>query len=729
MTRSEALILQLKNYGVQPEEGLIALFAFNLHGIEKFEHTEGVGCVYKDKVVLYDAGRKVQEITFDRVTEFRVENMVGSFQVVYDDEQEQTHYLLSSDMSCHKEVAAAVSRMNLLVREKADLQRSELVAICPKCGRVLKNGQTVCVRCADRLGALRRLWPVTKGQRGLLLGAILLFLAYTGVQLLAPYVQRVFVDDYIQASTPPAIGPFVLVLLAMVGILIVSLLLSMLRSYLMTLAGTSIVGKLRALVFSKIHSLSLAGVTKRPSGELIGRVTRDANVIQRLLTNDLAVFIEQVILFLAIGAIVFAYDWRLALFVLIPIPFILVFYRLFWTFMQRMWHKEWTFENKASTILYDTYQGIRVVKSFGMEKREIERYDSTVDDHQKVMIYNETLFCILFPIISFVAGVGEFFLLYYVGNQILGGTMTFGEMAQFSSYVGMLYGPLRWMATLPRNLSREINSVVKVYEIIDEKSDVPEAQNPVTTPIEGHIELKDVSFGYNDGQPVLRHVNFEVKPGEMVGIVGKSGSGKSTLINLIMRMYEAESGCITIDGVDIKDYSQEHLRSEMGVVLQETFLFSGTIYQNIAYAKPEATREEVIMSAKVAGAHEFIMNLPDGYNTKVGERGHTLSGGERQRIAIARALLHNPKILILDEATASLDTETEKQLQDALMKLMEGRTTIAIAHRLSTLRNANRLVVLNDGKVVEEGSHDELMQKKGIYHGLVMAQRSMNKLH
>ena len=325
-------------------------------------------------------------------------------------------------------------------------------------------------------------------------------------------------------------------------------------------------------------------------------------------------------------------------------------------------------------------------------------------------------------------GVGEFFLLYYVGNKIIGGEMTLGEMSQFSAYVSLIYGPLRWLSFLPRRLTRVMTSVVKIFEIIDEEVDVADKSDAIDHDIEGYITFDNISFGYDKTNIVLKNVTAEIKPGEMIGIVGKSGVGKSTLINLVMRMYDVNEGCIKIDGIDIKDISQDSLRSQIGVVLQETFLFSGTIYDNIAYAKPNATRDEVITAAKIAGAHSFIMKLPNAYNTKVGERGHTLSGGERQRVAIARALLHNPRILILDEATASLDTETEKQIQDALQKLIADRTTLAIAHRLSTLRNATKILVLDKGGLAEMGSHEELMRKKGIYYGLVMAQRQMSKM-
>ena len=346
----------------------------------------------------------------------------------------------------------------------------------------------------------------------------------------------------------------------------------------------------------------------------------------------------------------------------------------------------------------------------------------------QVQIRNERFFATLYPLVTFVLSMGSFFVMYMGGVQILDPSEGFtpGQLTQMIAYASMLYGPLGFLTRLPRMIMLLTTSLERMYDILDERSDIVDSPSPEEIAIKGEVSFEDVSFGYRSYLPVLENISFTVRPGEMIGLVGASGSGKSTMINLLMRLYDVASGRVCIDGHDVRSLSSENLHSQIGVVLQETFLFSGTILDNIRFAKQNATLEEVIRAAKMANAHEFIVRFADGYNTYVGEHGYTLSGGERQRIAIARAILHDPRLLILDEATSSLDTETEFQIQEAMRRLTKDRTTFAIAHRLSTLREADRILVLSEHRVAEMGTHNELMRKKGIYYGLVMAQLDMH---
>ncbi len=688
----------------------------------------------KEGILVVSEDGDIRFIESERVSDIRAVNESGCVFLECKCDGETT-ILCRSDMRDSKLYTKTARRCNeMLNSDNTDENEEETEKKhtkerkCQNCGRILKAGEERCPKCSSSMKLVLRTLNISKEFRFYIIATSLTLIVISLVSLLIPYVNKILVDDYIksEAGSVSYVG-FALVILSMIVVQIILNLLSVLRRYFSSSAGLGIQTKLATLTFDKVQSLSISKSGKYDSGDLFRRINNEVTEIQWTLTEHLPNYMEHTLKLVAAGVFLFIYDVKLALVVLATIPVIVFLFYAIKEPTGAIWIKQREKGAQCSSILHDIYSGIRVVKSYGTEKSEFERYDKAAKQYRDVMIKNETIWPLVIHPLNFIAGLGEFFILYFAGNKILQGAMTLGEMAMFSSYISIIYSPLVHFAFLPKLIVSFLGHIGKLFELLDEDEDMKDTPDAKLNNIKGEVEISNLCFGYDDTKEVLRGINLTVKPGEMIGIVGRSGAGKSTLINLIMRMYDPSSGCIKVDGVDIREMTQHSYKSQIGAVLQETFLFTGSVYENIAYAKPDASYKEVIAASKAAGAHSFIMKLPEAYNTKVGERGYTLSGGERQRVAIARALLRDPKILILDEATASLDTETERRVQDALANLVKNRTTFAIAHRLSTLRNATRLIVIDRGTIAEMGTHDELMQKEGIYYSLVMAQRDMVK--
>lgn len=597
---------------------------------------------------------------------------------------------------------------------------------CPKCG-VLLDGAKTCPYCGKKSTYLFRLIKMTAPYKLFFLLSVSATILVNIIAIIRPYLQRIMIDEYI-VTLHDIDRRFILIAIFMAGIVIANWLLDFINMKASTTVALCLGRDLRMELFRKTQQLSMSSVSKRTPGDLINRVNRDAARLQDFITANGKEAIVRVVSVICLGIILFLLDPKMALMVILPVPFVMLIVNRLFSVMRRRYGKVWRLRTRYSSLLHDILNGIREVKSYGKEAKEVRRYTEASETLMKSSRSAEIIWNMTVPWAWFLLSLGTYLVIYIGGSKVLGEQMSLGALVQYMTYVAMIYDPLIWLMELPRLLADTTVSAARVFEILDEDSDVKEKEHAIKLDIKGDIRFEDVSFGYKVYHPVLKNIDCEIHAGEMIGIVGHSGVGKSTMINLIMRLYDCTGGKILIDGVDIKDISQESLRSQIGVVLQETFLFEGSVYENIRYSKPDATFDEIIQAAKIANAHDFITKLPDGYNTRVGNKGYSLSGGERQRIAIARAILHDPKILILDEATASLDTQTEKQIQEALNRLTKGRTTIAIAHRLSTLSNANRLFVLDQGKLAESGTHMELLEKKGVYYKLVMAQRQTAKL-
>ncbi len=539
----------------------------------------------------------------------------------------------------------------------------------------------------------------------------------TIINLIPPYLSGTILYDHVLKHG----GKFEGQILPLVLILLTISLLSVFAGILLGRIGAEMSGNIiydiKTEVFSAMQKLGMRFFSSKRTGNLLNRVNSDALDIQYFLNDGLPNFVINSATICAIGLFLFIVNPLLSVAVLVPVPVIgLIIKKSTRVFKKLKWHS-WRRSSSMNSVINDTLLGARVVKAFGKENNEVERFKKSSRCLYENKLREGVAAAKVFPMLSWIMSLGGLVVWTLGGGQVIYGKLTFGELMSFVSYLSLLYAPVNFLVKTFDWWTNCMNSAQRIFEVIDRKTDVPESENPIKIEnMQGSVEFKNVSFSYEPNRMVLKNVSFSVKPGEMIGLVGHSGAGKSTITNVITRLYDVNDGKVLIDGINVKEISFETLRSNIGMVLQETFLFSTSIAENIAYGKPDASIEELIDAAKKAHAHEFIINLPDGYETQIGKGGVDLSGGEKQRISIARAILMNPAILIFDEATSSLDTETEQKIQEAMELLIKGRTTIAIAHRFSTLKNADRLIVVENGCVVESGTHEELFNKpNGIY--------------
>ena len=610
-------------------------------------------------------------------------------------------------------------------------------ARCQKCQALLPDRERNCPRCVRKMAVMLRIASYLAPYKFLAVALVLTTLGRSLLNLAPPQISRILIDDVLapnvlaQGLRTPSESLVLLAWLvaALVAVNLGNGGLEVAGSWIGAWLSTRVIANMRAQLYQVLERMSLTFHNRKGQGNLLSLVTRDTESLNYFLIDGAPYLVVHSATLLGILTILLLMSWQVTLFVLLPAPFVVMGGTVLVKRMRLLWSRvsqNWALLHGQ---LNESLLGIRVAKAFAQEEAEIDRFDRRNEAVARSTIHEARFWDSSFAILNFVTGAGIFIAWYFGGRAVIGGDLSLGDLVAFIHYLWMLYGPLQWFNRIYNWMSRALVGADRIFDVMDTPTE-PFGQPGKLTPrpLRGEVEFREVTFGYDKTKPVLKKIDLHVQPGEMIGLVGKSGAGKSTTAHLVCRFYEADHGEVLIDGHDIRDIELTCLRDQIGVVLQEPFLFSGTILENIRYSKPTADLPEVIAAARAANAHDFIVAKPEGYDTLVGERGNRLSTGEKQRVSIARAVLKDPRILILDEATASVDTETEFAIQQAISRLIKGRTTFAIAHRLSTLRNADRLVVMEEGAVAEIGTHEELLSKRGIYHKLVEMQRTVSRL-
>ena len=598
---------------------------------------------------------------------------------------------------------------------------------CPKCGRALKSPDAECLNCSSKHKLVSKFAKHLAPQKYILIIALILSAIVTAVNLLPPFLTKLLVDDVIENSKQKMLYMIVALLL---GAHLTHYILAAVKNYMLRIAGHKILLSLRNEVYEKAQYLPMSFYDKTSTGSVINRINSDTNTLQAFMMRVTQEVVVQFFTLIGIVIIMLTMNWKLTLLSLIPVPLVAFIARKFSRKILPYYRRIWRRHSAVSGLLSDTIPGVRVIKSFTGEKNAVSTFKAHTDEWFEVDKSGAKIIVTFPQVISFLMTCGSLLIWGIGGSEVIaGGGISLGLLMSFITYTSMFYTPVNFFANLSDTYQSAIAAAERIFDIIDAEPEKDFGKGNVPKrPAKGRIEFKNVNFSFDKAKKILKNVNLTIEEGDVVGIVGTTGSGKSTLVNLFLRYYDAYDGEILLDGVNIQDLDMQWFRSQIGYVQQEPMMFHDTIFNNIAFGSENVHVEQVINAAEIARAHDFIVKQPDGYDSVLGERGVGLSGGEKQRLSIARAVLKNPSVLVFDEATASVDSETEHHIQSAIEQLIGGRTTIMIAHRLSTLSMANKIVVLDNGEIIECGSPDELMKQKGKYYRLVEIQSMSDKI-
>lgn len=685
----------------------------------------------KVKYARYNADR-LRVIPISEITHPEVELLISTGRVVYSalrDGEEQPEELFSFS-STYSHDATVFCRAVEDLRESGKVDPETLKKedaswkVCPKCGRRYpEKGRKYCPHCLEKTSLAKRMLSMFRTYKWPVLLVFLTLLLQIGFSLLIPYISNSVLYADVLSPTGKWAGKVGLLVLTLIAAKILSLIVNLVTGAVNAKVAADVTYDLKKTIYRSVSRLSLSFFTNRQTGSLMTQINSDSTTIYGFFCDGFLALVTQGIQLIVLLVVMFTINLELTLWTFVTVPVFFLLFQGISRLFEKLHARNWSRRSSYNSLISDIINGVRVVKAFSREEAEQERFETRSRASAEAGRQLDYTASRIFPFLHYFLRFGMYVVWLIGGWRVMTGNgLDYPMLMTFTAYFGMVSSPIEMLSDITDWWSECLNALKRLFDIQDAKVEVTEPETPVTKEIRGALEFRNVSFSYVENRKVLKDVSFSVREGQTVGIVGQTGAGKSTIANLIMRLYDCTSGEILLDGTNIREYSFEALRKSVAIVSQETYLFNGTILDNIRYANPEATYEDVIRASKSAHAHDFIIKEQDGYQTKIGQGGKQLSGGEKQRVSIARALLKNPRILILDEATSAMDTQTERSIQKALTELAKGRTTIMIAHRLSTLRDADYLISIEDGKVAEQGTAAELMEAKGVYYHLYTLQ-------